>query len=80
MEKNEIIIKVDNKEIAGYFESFLDDFKEISENMLKSINIDRGATLKIPDAEYNRIKRIDENMLVLISAIDNLRNSIEKLK
>lgn len=72
----------DNSELAGYFESFLEDFKEISSDMLAAINTDRGATLKIPDAEYNRLKRLSEGLDELakvMSGFNSLEIEIKKL-
>lgn len=60
-----IQIKVDNKELMDFFEAWLEDFTRVSEKMLEKINVDRGATLKIPEGDFRRVKMLTE-------ALDNV--------
>lgn len=55
-----MVIQVDNKELMDFFESWLDDFKRVSEGMLEKINVDRGATLKIPETDFRKLKMLTE--------------------
>lgn len=72
-----LILEQNNDELAGYLEAFLEDFQKIATDMLAAINVDRGATLKIPDAEYNRLKRVTEALDALAKrkfSFDNVPN------
>ncbi len=57
-----MVIKVDNKELMEYFESWLEDFTRVSEAMLEKINVDRGATLKIPESDFRKLRMLTESM------------------
>ena len=57
-----MVIQVDNKELMEYFESWLEDFKRVSEGMLEKINVDRGATLKIPESDFRKLKMLTESL------------------
>lgn len=70
-----MILENDNSELSGYFEAFLEDFQKIATDMLAAINVDRGATLKIPDAEYNRLKRVGEALDALAKRKFNFENT-----
>lgn len=70
-----MIMENDNSELAGYFEAFLEDFQKIATDMLSAINVDRGATLKIPDTEYNRLKRVGEALDALAKRKFNFENT-----
>lgn len=59
-DESKMVIKVDNKELMEYFESWLEDFKRVSEGMLEKINVDRGATLKIPETDFRKLKMLTE--------------------
>lgn len=72
-----LILEQNNDELAGYLEAFLEDFQKIATDMLAAINVDRGATLKIPDSEYNRLKRLSEGLDALAKrkfTFDNVPN------
>lgn len=60
-----MVIEVDNKELMEYFESWLEDFRRVSEGMLDKINVDRGATLKISESDFRKLKMLTE-------ALDNV--------
>lgn len=57
-----MVIQVDNKELMDFFESWLEDFKRVSEGMLEKINVDRGATLKIPESDFRKLKMLTESL------------------